>query len=301
MMDSSVVWTAIILGLGFAMTIVVIALAMKRRFYARRQNNMADLDQTFKDAGFFYDKEQNIFCSRMDAWQRDYGYCRLYDEAAAPLSMIFDSEPVHFKYADHNWLIELWKGQYGLTTGCELGVYTTNDQNVNTFTVYECAGDDDLLQMSYSLRNNNGVLFHRSDRHWWLTGFILGEFSEPDELEMDVEITFKDNEMRRSFTNALKDLGYSEQEIKVNNNTAAFIFSEPYSKQPYSRTELLSTVQQKKNRSLCEQYRKIAAGSPDIYKTIRIVQRDAPELYGLIINMGRPAELFRGLDPDRTH
>jgi hypothetical protein len=155
--------------------------------------------------------------------------------------------------------------------------------------------------MSYSLRNNNGVLFHRSDRHWWLTGFILGEFSEPDELEMDVEITFKDNEMRRSFTNALKDLGYSEQEIKVNNNTAAFIFSEPYSKQPYSRTELLSTVQQKKNRSLCEQYRKIAAGSPDIYKTIRIVQRDAPELYGLIINMGRPAELFRGLDPDRTH
>ena len=35
----------------------------------------------------------DIFYSLNDCWQRDFGYCRLYDEACAPLAMIIDCEP----------------------------------------------------------------------------------------------------------------------------------------------------------------------------------------------------------------
>ena len=299
-MDSSVIWAIIILCLGFIGIILIIAFAIKNRYNATQQGDSADLDQIFEDAGFSYDKKQDIFYSRMDAWQRKYGYCRLYDEAAAPFSMIFDSEPIYFEYANRKWLIELWKGQYGLTTGCEIGIYTTDEQNINQFTVYDCVGDEDLLQLSFYLRKNDSVLFGRSGRHWWLTGFVLGEFSEPDELKMDVAITLKDDEMCRAFIRELQDTGYSEQEIRVSKNTVGFTFSEPYSPQPYSRTELLSSIQQKKNKLLCEQYQKIAADSPDIYETMKTIQRDAPELYSLIIHMGRPVELFKGLKPNKT-
>jgi len=45
----------------------------------------------------------------------------LYDEAAAPLGMIVDCEPIHFEYKGKRWLIQFWKGQYDLPTGAEVG------------------------------------------------------------------------------------------------------------------------------------------------------------------------------------
>ena len=91
-----------------------------------RSIDYSDFDETIEASGFLYDPEEDIFYSKMNPWQRKYGYCRLYDEIAAPLGMIVDSEPIHFKYEGKSWLIEFWKGQYDLTTGCEIGIYNTN-------------------------------------------------------------------------------------------------------------------------------------------------------------------------------
>src|SRR5665647_1009964 len=71
-----------------------------------------ELDKAIEIAGYSYDQKQDIFYSTMDPWQRDIGYCRLYDELAAPLGMITDCEPIHFEYLEKKWMIGFWKGQY---------------------------------------------------------------------------------------------------------------------------------------------------------------------------------------------
>ena len=55
--------------------------------------------------------------------QRYFGYAYAYDAAALAMNAIIDCEPIFFDYAGKTWMIELWKGQYGLETGCEIGVY----------------------------------------------------------------------------------------------------------------------------------------------------------------------------------
>lgn len=174
------------------------------------------LNQVLEEAGYSYDTSQDIFYSNLNAWQRDMGYCRLYDEAAALLSMIIDCEPIYFNYNNKHWLIEFWKGQYGMTTGCEIGVYSTDGPVLNTGiynnTFYDCASDEELLDMSFTLRKNGKTLLERRGRHWWLTGFKLGEFSEPWELVAYINITLKDKEMRNEFIKGLIKAGYSKRD-----------------------------------------------------------------------------------------
>ncbi|MEW5785407.1 MAG: DUF4474 domain-containing protein [Bacillota bacterium] len=88
------------------------------------------LDGILAGLGYAYDADQVIFYSTLEAWQRSFGYCRLYDEAAPLLSMIIDCEPVHFEYRGRQWLIQFWKGQYALTTGCEIGVYLSGGPGI---------------------------------------------------------------------------------------------------------------------------------------------------------------------------
>ena len=74
-------------------------------------------------AGFRYDPRQDIIYSKMYPLQRHFGYAYGYDAAALAMNAIIDCEPIFFDYAGKTWMIELWKGQYGLETGCEIGVY----------------------------------------------------------------------------------------------------------------------------------------------------------------------------------
>lgn len=112
-------------------------------------------------------------------------------------------------------MIELWKGQYGITTGAEIGIYNTASDDIKTKqftgTYYDCASDDERLDMSFVLRKNGKVLFKRSGIHWWLTGFKLGEFSHLDTLTMDAKIKFPNRTMRDAFVNGLVDIGYRKK------------------------------------------------------------------------------------------
>ena len=67
------------------------------------------LDEILNNLGYSYDYFQDIFYSDINAWQREMGYTRLYDEAAAPMSMIIDCEPIYFEYDNRQWLVEFWK------------------------------------------------------------------------------------------------------------------------------------------------------------------------------------------------
>jgi hypothetical protein len=253
------------------------------------------VDELLDDFGYEYDRYQDIFYSKLDAWQREMGYCRLYDEAAAMFSMIIDCEPVYFEYNNKRWMIELWKGQYGMATGCEIGIYCTDGPDLHTDffngTFYECARDDELLNMSLVLVKNGRRLFERNELHWWLTGFMLGEFSEPEELSVIARIKFKEKSMRDEFIKGLKNTGYYDDEIYVLRNTVSFMFDKPRSEQPFTRIEAAESLIQSVNLDRCERYQKATAGYDTFEEKFEALKRLEPDLINEIF-LGKNKSIF---------
>ncbi len=255
-----------------------------------------ELDRAIEMAGYAYDPKQDIFYSTMNPWQRDIGYCRLYDELAAPLGMIIDCEPIYFEYLDKKWMIGFWKGQYDLVTGAEIGIYTkAADINVLTLfsgSYYECVSNTDLLKMSYTVKKNGKTLFTRKGTHWWLTGFKLGEFSEPSELTMDITITLHNVIMRDAFVTGLWNAGYSLNEFTRNGTTVSFTFSNPHTPAPITRTPQTDRIIQRKNQLLCEKYQDITGTSNNIRDKLKVIEELAPEIYAKTIKLGKSKQLF---------
>lgn len=255
-----------------------------------------ELDGIIERAGYSYDPLQDIFYSTMNPWQRNVGYCRLYDEAAAPLGMIMDCEPVYFEYDNRKWMISFWKGQYDMVTGGEIGVYTgglcLNIPGIFYGTFYHSVDDQERLQMSYVLKKNDKPLFTREGRHWWLTGFKLGEFSEPDELTMEINLTFEKEAMRDAFLAGFRKTGYKNKEFTVDGNTVSFIFDKPRSRQPFTRIKETDKVIQGKNQLLCQMYQEITAQGDTILEKFKLIEEQAPELYAKVLRVGKSKEIY---------
>lgn len=262
----------------------------------RRWTDNDTLDKVLEDTGFTYDPEQDIFYSIINAWQQKFGYCQLYDEAAAPMGMIIDCEPIYFDYGGKKWLIELWKGQYGMTTGGEIGVFTTEGSDLNiphvfNGTYYNNAAPEDQLQLSFSLKKNQKIIFARDDLQWWLTGFKLGEFSEPSELTMYADITLKDNLMCDAFVKGLKNAGYTDNELMIKGNTVSLKFHYAHTPQPITRTTPTDWIIQRKNERLCAEYRNITNEYDNMPDKIKAIHKQSPELIGEIKNIRRTKHL----------
>jgi hypothetical protein len=258
-----------------------------------------ELDKVIDLAGYAYDPVQDIFYSTMNPWQRNVGYCRLYDEAAAPLGMIMDCEPIYFEYDNRKWMISFWKGQYDMVCGGEIGVYTgglqLNIPNIFTGTFYNSVNDAERLQMSYTIKKNGQTLFTRNDRHWWLTGFKLGEFAEPSELTMDIKLTLANAAMRDSFLGGFRKAGYADHEYSLDENTISFIFDLPHTSQPSTRTPATDQIIQEKNRILCEMYQEITRQGNSTREKLKILKEEAPELYGKALKIGSNKQFFQVL------
>ena len=271
---------------------------MGREVFDKLKGN--PIDKGIEIAGYGYDSEQDIFYSSMNAWQRNLGYSRLYDEGSAPFGMILDCEPIYFRYGKKIWLIELWKGQYDLNTGCEVGVYTREEPMLNIpemykYMFYNCASNEDKLTISFCLYKNEVPLFARDDKHWWLAGFKLGEYSEPSELTMELNITLKDSGMCVAFVEGLKEAGYTEQEITINGNNVGITFDIPHTPQPITRTPETDRIIQRKNKLLCEKYNDIVKLYDNLGDKINAVQKYAPEIYEEIIDKAKLRNYLRSM------
>jgi len=244
----------------------------------------SDLATLVFDVGFEYVPVQDIIVSRHDAWQRAVGFTWAYDVACPALQMIIDCEPVYFTYGNKNWMIELWKGQYGLETGGEIGIYNqpaaslpgptaktffdalravvpdgvagAAERAQESLAFYRCASDPEMLEMSYALKRDGKTLFTRGpEPHWWLTGFKWGEFTrDTTRLTMDAEITFRDSGMLEAFAAALGKLGYRDIHVKAP-LTVAFTFARPFTTQPPTRFP--ETHHQNANEELVRKYNEL--------------------------------------------
>ena len=256
-----------------------------------------ELNQDLSTFGFAYDISQDIFYSLLNCWQRKFGYFRLYDEASATFSMIIDCEPIYFEYNGIKWLIEFWKGQYGMTTGGEVGIYYTKGPDLNipgvfNGTFYYCVKDEDMINMSFAFRKNGNLLFTRSDYHWWITGFKLAEFSQPSELTMDIILDLYDRPMAEAFVNGLKKAGYNEGEYAIRGRRVYVHFDKPHTQQPYTRNPLTVHLMQRNNRSYCDAYNYLTQAYSTTVDKLMFLKYRSPEMYNQILAMGKPIQVF---------
>ncbi len=149
--------------------------------------------------------------------------------------------------------------------------------------------------MSFVLKKNGKNLFTRKGKHWWLTGFKLGEFSEPSELTMDTEIIFDNIIMRDAFVGGLRNAGYSDNQIARNGNKVSFIFDIPHTPQPFSRIPKIDKIIQQKNKLLCDQYQAITGPSDNVRDKIKALEEQAPEIYKKVIKIAKAKKSYERL------
>lgn len=204
------------------------------------------LDELIEPFGFRYIAAQDIFTSRIDALQRKFGYCSLYDKSALTFHMVFDCLPVYFNYNGRTWLIEFWKGQYGINTGGEIGIYYADDiipkDQWNT-TVFQSVEDKDMAGLSFNLFRKGMGIADVGARHWWLTAFSVGRFSNPKDLYMRASISFPHHEMAEAFAQGLENTGYCRKDICVCHNTVSFSFTKSFHKYGFFRRLRINVVQ----------------------------------------------------------
>ena len=176
-------------------------------------------------AGYEYEPDGDFFyIDDETSWQSGKGYNEYYDNYAPAAAMFIDQIRIRFTYENKDWMLQLWKGQYGwLFVGAETGVYTapagTYKGGKGDANHYNCADKGDWLNMQldcYWSKNNDGhykKIFTRPyDKYWWATGFVWGQltkYSKPrTELKAKNRITFKSEEMANLFVQGLKEAGF---------------------------------------------------------------------------------------------
>ncbi len=170
--------------------------------YLWDSNKPNDAQKILEFAGFEYDDKQGIYYSQMNPLQRNFGFNFVYDTAAPIAGMIYDTIRLEFVYAGKEWMVQLWKGQYGITSGAEVGLYSRDPDRVMQ---YDCADNEELILMQYDFYNMGEYVFSRGpEKHWWLTGFKVFNVGVPFFITMDITLKFTDNEMASAFMLALK-------------------------------------------------------------------------------------------------
>ncbi len=170
------------------------------------------------DGGYFYTDDKNC-------WQQNFGFNEGYD-SMAPLGMMnYDTVRVKFVYDNKEWLVQMWKGQYGYAfVGGEVGVYTRKIGSSGTH--YNCAKAEDWLNMEMAFvwdRSHDGnyqTIFTRDyTKYWWCTGFVPGlETGAPrDQFRLITHITFESEEMANAFCQEFEKQGF-RRVSKLNNN-----------------------------------------------------------------------------------
>ena len=155
-------------------------------------------------AGFDYDPVQDVYFTQLDSWQRNFGFNSVYDTAAPMVGMIYSTAKIYFTYDDKDWMMEIWKGQYGITAGGEIGFY--NKPTDRVMKHFDCVTDEEMLEISFDFYNMDELVFTRGpEKHWWLTGFKFLHVGIPTFITLDMTIEFPNRKMANAFEKGLKD------------------------------------------------------------------------------------------------
>lgn len=173
--------------------------------------------------GFNYSLKELTLYATVNCWMRDFGFCLLYDVMATMMPVVYryETRRIKFDYDGLQWMVQVWKGNYFVANGAEVGLYCRTPQVLGSF--YECADDEQMLKMSMQLYHGDTLLMDKPEQmHWWINGFKMsGRMYLPKSLTMKFSITFPDKGMRDAFCKAIdnhyrKDMSYTVDGLKVN-------------------------------------------------------------------------------------
>lgn len=192
--------------------VIISIIDFVKMVYTRIENEDYYSDDMDKSGvfGFLYEPKGMYFYTAADPWQRNIGYNSIFD-VSAPFTLInFETTRLRFEYGQKDWMIQLWKGQYGLLFyGAEVGVYTKPKDR--ELMHYDAASDDEMLKMEMVFNyKRNGEWVKRFtrpyDAYWWCTGFLAGnKLDEFDDLRVDMRITAKNSTMLSKIKGALSE------------------------------------------------------------------------------------------------
>ncbi len=158
--------------------------------------------------GFEYDADQDIFYSSIEPWQKDFGFNSIYDFFSTFGAMIYDTERFKFSYGGYDWLFQVWKGRYGITTGGEMGIYTKFPSQDSGH--FEAVFENQYVTMDFKLyKMGEPYMFREPVKHWWLTGFKLGEIYYSKDLYMEMTYYLEIDEMADALEDAVKAEGFT--------------------------------------------------------------------------------------------
>ncbi len=171
-------------------------------------------------------EDDYYYTNDKQAWQYNFGFGKIYDIVSPYILLEYDYVRVFFTYEDKDWMLQMWKGQYGLIFyGGEVGIYNRphSEDGINDWTFFNCPAEEDWLGMEMTLwheeRDGSWTReFTRDyDKYWWCTGFKNGHIrqQEPaDELRLTGRITFKDEEMAKIVSDGLVACGFAKSDSK---------------------------------------------------------------------------------------
>ncbi len=173
--------------------------------------------------GFDYDFDDGFWYSPVNAWQRNFGYSKVYDDLAFVIGCYYDTVRVYFEYEGKEWLVQYWKGIYGFTSGAEIGVYNRPSGTHGSF--YRCIKDEEMPKMKLIAKRGNEVFVSQpSQEHWWLNGFVMMSRVSSKELRCEMMIDFGDRKLSALLSNGLRKIEYNDNKTVKTNGTAVTFF-----------------------------------------------------------------------------
>lgn len=175
-------------------------------------------------SGYNFNIFEMTVYTTVDCWMRNFGFCVFYDVLAnsMPISYSYVTRRFRFEYDGLQWMIQIWKGNYFISNGGEVGIYSREPgEYIGSF--YNCASEDQELMMSMQVLIGDTVLVDRPrQRHWWISGFHLSNKRYlASALTLKSTIEMPNEEMLEAFTasidaNVMNDVTYTVDGLKVN-------------------------------------------------------------------------------------
>lgn len=173
--------------------------------------------------GFNMNLSEMLVYATVNCWMRNFGFCYLYDVIASSMPVFFNynTRRLKFEYNGLEYMIQIWKGNYTVSNGGEVGIYCRDKSKFGSY--YDSANDDQMLEMSMQILHGDKVLVNKPlQRHWWLNGFNLGtRLYLPESLTMKFSIVMTDEDMLNAFCKAIDnhyrhDITYTVDGLMVN-------------------------------------------------------------------------------------
>lgn len=220
-----------------------------------RQEKIETLQEIIEPFGFTYVPGGDLFSTRLDAWQRKLGYEALFDRGAEHFNMIIDTWPIYFDYDGKTWLVEFWKGQYGINMGTEVGIYHARHlipKGQEKLAHYDAVSDEEMLPIHSCLTHKQMEMGCISAKHWWLTTFRMGRFARSKDLCLRAAITFQNQEQANAFFHGLRESGHPEEKCQICYNEV--VVNMDFSKKYHWLRRAYRAVVQGVNWMLCRLY-----------------------------------------------